>query len=126
MKITIPRTFDFSILKDSKTYKENVQFFDWVNSFTDTIVRGLTNQITIADNIDSQVVSQDFTSGTALKIPVKGRTPKAVVFGGADTGIANFFYSMDKESLLNITVTHSKVGANGLPAALKCNFLIFF
>lgn len=126
MKITIPRTFDFSILKDSKTYKENVQFFDWVNSFTDTMVRGLTNQISVTDNLDSQVISQSFTSGTALRIPVKGRTPKAVMFGGADTGIVNYFYSMDKDALLNITVTHSKLGSNGLPTGLICNFIVFF
>jgi len=67
MKITFGRIFEQGLLKDSKAGEELLPFIEWVQTAIDNIARALTNSLSIADNMDAQVLTQSVKGNSATQ-----------------------------------------------------------
>ena len=65
MKITFGRIFETSLVGKTKAYEELAPFVDWIQSAIDNMARALTSKLSLADNIDSQLVTQTVKSTSA-------------------------------------------------------------
>lgn len=81
MKITFGRIFEQSLLKESKFLEDAMPFIEWVQQAVDNIARALTNSLSIADNMDAQVLTQKVKGGaTSQSVEFKARkTPMALM-----------------------------------------------
>lgn len=76
MKITFGRIFEQSLLKESKFLEDAMPFIEWVQTAVDNIARALTNSLSVQDNLDAQVLTQQ-AKGQSTDISVEFKTRKA-------------------------------------------------
>lgn len=120
MKITIPRTFDTKFIPDENVRKSLQNFTDWLNGFTDTMVRLATNQVSFQDNINCKLISDNFQNGVPKLFDIGKYTTKGVFFGGSSEYITSHKYSINENGKLQITV---QLGAD---ITARCSFLVIF
>jgi len=74
MKINFGRIFEQSLIPDQPR-EQLAPFIEWVQQAIDNLARALTNSLTIADNLDAQILNQTIRS-TAAATSVEFRTRK--------------------------------------------------
>ncbi len=81
MKITFGRIFEQSLLKESKFLEDAMPFIEWVQTAVDNVARALTNSLSIADNMDAQVLTQTVKGlTTTASVEFKARkAPMALI-----------------------------------------------
>jgi hypothetical protein len=65
MKINFGRIFEQSLIPDQPR-EQLAPFIEWVQQAIDNIARALTNSLTIADNLDAQILNQTIRSTSAV------------------------------------------------------------
>lgn len=75
MKINFGRIFEQSLIPDQPR-EQLAPFIEWVQQAIDNLARALTNSLTIADNLDAQILNQTIRS-TSATTSVEFRTRKA-------------------------------------------------
>lgn len=80
-KLSIARIFEVSQVAASKAYGELQPFIDYVNSFTDNVIRVLQNGVGIRDNLDAEIKVVTLTHGSPTGVSFRKR-PIAVLLCG--------------------------------------------
>lgn len=127
MKITFGRIFEQSLLKDSRFLEEAAPFIEWVQQCIDNIARALTNSLSIADNMDAQVLTQTVKSqSTSASVEFKTRkSPMALipVFQSPASPVINSFVW---QMLPNGNVRADFVFSAAPTAGVAVRFIAFF
>jgi len=122
MKLTIARLFDFASIASTKAAQEIKPFIDFVNSSTEQIVRALTSQLTLEENIKGQIIRTRFTQGVAQAVSVSSREVLGVIsLKCQDDAVDSFLWSFDAKGQLSITVFFKS-----LSGSKDCAFFAFF
>jgi len=104
-KITISRIFETSLVATSKAYQELQPFIEYVNGLADNTIRILRNGITLGDNINCSIISQQLTPGTALTFAVNAR-PVGVIVIASDRPVTSFVWSYTADATqISATIT---------------------
>lgn len=103
-KITISRIFEVSLIATSKAYTELQPFIDYVNSLADNTIRILRNGITLADNINCEIITQKLTPSTSLTFAVKAR-PVGIIVLQSDQPVTSFTWQAGEGNQVSATIT---------------------
>lgn len=88
-KITISRIFEVSLIASSKAYEELQTFVEYVNGLADNTIRILRNGVTLNDNINCSIITQQLTPNTPLTFAVNAR-PVGVIVLQSDRPVTSF------------------------------------
>jgi hypothetical protein len=103
-KITISRIFEVGLIATSKAYTELQPFIDYVNGLADNTIRILRNGITLADNINCEIITQKMTPSSALTFAVNAR-PIGIIILQSDQPVTSFVWSPGEGNQASATIT---------------------
>ena len=118
-KITISRIFEVSLIATSKAYGELQPFIDYVNSLADNTIRILRNGVTLADNINCEIITQKLTPGTDLTFAVKAR-PVGVIILQSDQAVTSFVWQTGEGNQITAKIT------SAWPTSFNVKMCVFY
>jgi hypothetical protein len=118
-KITISRIFEVSLIATSKAYTELQPFIDYVNGLADNTIRILRNGITLADNLNCQIITQKLTPNIALTFAVNAR-PIGIIILQSDAPVTSFVWQSGDANQVSATITSSS------PVSFNVKMCVFY
>jgi hypothetical protein len=126
MKINFGRIFEQSLIPDQPR-EQLAPFIEWVQQAIDNIARALTNSLTIADNLDAQILNQTIRSTSAVT-SVEFRTrkvPEALLIAQQSPTtpvISSNAWQVLPNGNVKVDITFSAAPTNGV----SVRFIAFF
>lgn len=126
MKINFGRIFEQSLIPDQPR-EQLAPFIEWVQQAIDNLARALTNSLTIADNLDAQILNQTIRS-TAATTAVEFRTrkvPEALLIAQQSPTtpvISTYSWQVLTNGNVRADITFSAAPTNGV----SVRFIAFF
>lgn len=123
MKITASRLFDFASIASSKAAQEIKSFIDYSNSNFEKIVRALSGELTLQDNVKGQIINVGLSHGVSQSVAVNSKNIVGVVILSSGTSSVDAFnWQINSKGELQFTV-HFKVDPG---VKVSCRFYAFF
>lgn len=126
MKINFGRIFEQSLIPDQPR-EQLAPFIEWAQQAIDNLARALTNSLTIADNLDAQILNQTIRS-TAAATSVEFRTrkvPEALLIAQQSPTtpvISSYAWQVLPNGNVKADITFSAAPTNGV----SVRFIAFF
>lgn len=126
MKINFGRIFEQSLIPDQPR-EQLAPFIEWVQQAIDNLARALTNSLTIADNLDAQILNQTIRSTSAVT-SVEFRTrkvPEALLIAQQSPTtpvISTYSWQVLTNGNVRADITFSSAPTNGV----SVRFIAFF
>ena len=122
MKLTTQRLFDFASIAATKAGTEIRPLVDYVNSSVEQLIRAVTGQLTLADNIKGQIITSQLVHGVASTVAVDSRDINGIITLKVESdAMDSFAWSLDARNNLLLTA-YFKSGSG----KRTCKFFVFF
>jgi hypothetical protein len=106
-KLSVARVFDTSVVANTKAFTELSKFFEYMAQFTDNMSRIVRNGISVSDNLDARVITQDLRHNQESVVSIN-RRPVLVLLGRqspVSSPITSFTWTLNDAGNLVLKIT---------------------